>query len=338
MGKTSAMMLIRFASNALLAAMQLSAVAALTLALIVAAHAQTYPSKPLRLVIGLPAGGGADVIARTVSTKLGEIMGQPAIVENRPGSAGRIAAESVARSSADGYTLLFGGVSNAIAVSLYKTLPYDPVRDFAPVSMVATVPNVLVVSLAFPAKSVADFVAYAKANPRKISYASSGTGGSLHLSMEMLKSMTGIDVVHVPYKGGVQAIPDLLAGQIQAMFEILPTQLPYLKAGRTRALAVTTAKRSAFLPDVPTMIEAGVPGFEVTTWYALYAPAAVPKPIIAKLDADLVKTLDAREVRERLAQQGADPAPTSSEWLATFQKSEIAKWAKVVKDSGVTAE
>lgn len=338
MGKP-ALMLIAFIRNASFAILPLAVVAVLTLASTVAAHAQTYPSKPLRLVIGLPAGGGADVIARTVSAKLSELIGQPVVVENRLGAAGRIAAEVVAKSSPDGYTVLFGGlVSNAIAVSLYQKLAYDPRKDFAPVSMVATLPNVLVVNLAVPAKSVGEFVAYAKANPGKISYASSGSGGTLHLSMEMLKSMTSIDLVHVPYKGGVQAIPDLLGGQIQAMFEILPTQLPYLNAGKTRALAVTTAKRSALLPDVPTMIEAGVPGFDVTMWYALFAPSAVPKPVIAILNGDLVNTLNAREVRERLAQLGVDPAPTSPEQLAAFQKSEITKWAKVVKEAGVTAE
>lgn len=302
-------------------------------------HAQAYPSRPVRMIVGLPAGGGADTIARTIAAKLSDNVGQPIIVENRPGSATRIAAESVARATPDGYTLLFSGVTaGAIAVSLYKTLPYDPVRDFAPVSLLATLPIVLVVNLSLPAKSVSEFAAYAKSNPGKVSYASSGTGGTLHLSMEMLKTKTGIDVVHVPYKGGVQAIPDLLGGQIQAMFEILPTQLPYLKAGKTRALAVTTAKRSAHLPDVPTMIEAGVPGFEVTLSYALYAPAAVPKPIVAKLNGDVAKTLNAREVRERLAQQGADAASSTPDQLAAFQRSEIAKWAKVIKESGATAD
>ena len=303
------------------------------------AYGQAYPARPLRLIVGLPAGGGADMIARTVAVKLGENMGQPIVVENRPGSAARIAAESVARATPDGYTLLVSGVTaGAIAVSVYKTLPYDPVRDFAPVSLLATLPIVLVVSLSLPAKSVSEFIAYAKANPGKVSYASSGTGGTLHLSMEMLKAKTGIDVVHVPYKGGVQAIPDLLGGQIHARFEILPTQLPYVKAGKTRALAVTAAKRSYYLLDVPTMIEAGVPGFEVTLSYGLYAPAAVPKAVIAKLNRDVVKTLNAREVRERLAQQGVEATPSAPEQLAAFQKSEIAKWAKVVKEAGVTAD
>ena len=302
-------------------------------------HAQAYPNRPVRMIVGLPAGGGADTIARIVSVKLSENMGQPVVVENRPGSAARIAAESVARATPDGYTLLFSGVTaGAIAVSLYKTLPYDPVKDFAPVSLLARLPNVLVVNLSMPAKSVSEFVAYARSHPGKVSYASSGTGGTLHLSMEMLRSKTGINVVHVPYKGGVQAIPDLLGGQIQAMFEILPTQLPYIKAGKTRALAVTTAKRSPHLSDVPTMIESGVPGFEVTLSYGLYTPAAVPKPIIAKLNRDVVKTLDARDVRERLAQQGADAASTTPEELAALQKSEIGKWAKVVRQSGVTAD
>ena len=339
MGKTSAMMFTTFIRNALLAAIGASAAAALALASIGAAHSQAYPNKPIRLVVGLPAGGGADTLTRIVAAKLSETMAQQVLVENRVGSGGLIAADAAAKSTPDGYTLLFGSTSyNAIFASFYKKLPYDPVKDFAPISLVATLPNVLVVNLSLPAKSVSEFIAYAKANPGKISYASSGSGSTLHLSMEMLKSMTGIDVVHVPYKGGVLALGDLLSGQIQAMFEILPTDLPYIKAGRVRALAVTTAKRSAQLPDVPTMAEAGVPGFEVTVWYAMFAPAGVPIPIIAKLNADVVKVLNMPDVKERFAQQGADASPSTPEQLVAFQKSEITKWAKVVKESGATAE
>lgn len=325
--------------SALLAATRASVVGALAIAAIGLAHAQGYPSKPVRLIVGLPAGGGADTITRIVAARLSETLGQPVLVENRVGSGGLIAADAVAKSTPDGYTLLLGSISyNAIFASFYKKLPYDPVKDFAPISLVATLPNVLVVNLSMPAQSVSEFIAYAKAHPGKISYASSGNGSTLHLSMEMLKSMAGIEVVHVPYKGGVLAMGDLLSGRIQAMFEILPTQIANIKAGKVRALAVTTAKRNAQLPDIPTMAEAGVPGFEVTVWYAVFAPAAVPKPIIAKLSADLVKALNMPDVKERLAQQGADAAPTTPEQFAVFQKSEIAKWAKVVKESGANAD
>lgn len=294
-----------------------------------------YPTKPLRLVVGLAPGGGTDITARTVAARLSDVLGQQVVVENRPGSGGLIAAEIVSKAPADGYTLLLGSISySAIFASLYKKLPYDPVKDFAPISLLATTPNVLCASLTFPPKSVAEFIAYAKANPGKVTYASSGNGSSLHLSMEYLKSLTGIDVLHVPYKGGSTTIPDLIAGQIQIMFNNLPTQVPFIKAGKVRALAVTTAKRNAQFPDLPTMIEAGIPGFEVTVWYSMFAPAKTPKAIVTKLNADVVKVLNMADIRERLAQQGSDAAPSTPEELAAFQKAEIAKWAKVVKASG----
>jgi tripartite-type tricarboxylate transporter receptor subunit TctC len=298
-----------------------------------------YPNKPIHLLVGLAAGGGTDIIARMVSAKLGESLGQQIIVENRTGSGGLIAAEAGAKAAPDGYTLLFGAISySSIFASLYKKLPYDPVKDFAPISLVATFPNVLVVNPNLPVKSVAELIAYGRANPGKLSYGSSGVGSSLHLSMEMLKSMTKLDAVHVPYKGGAPATADLLGGQIQAMFDNLPGQINYVKAGRTRALAVTTTKRSPQLPDVPTMIEAGVPGYEVNVWYGMLAPAATPKPIIDKLNTELVKTLNSADVKERMAKEGAEPMPTTPAEFAAFQKAEITKWAKVVKESGATAD
>jgi tripartite-type tricarboxylate transporter receptor subunit TctC len=294
-----------------------------------------YPTKPVRFLVGLAPGGGTDITARTVAGRLSEVLGQQVIVENRAGSGGLIAADIAAKSAPDGYTLLLGSISySAIFASLYKNLPYDPVRDFAPISLLATTPNVLCASLTFPPKSVAEFIAYAKANPGKVTYASSGNGSSLHLSMEYLKSLTGVDLVHVPYKGGSTTIPDLIAGQIQIMFNNLPTQVPFIKAGKVRALAVTTAKRNAQFPELPTMIEAGVPGFEVVVWYSMFAPAKTPKPIVAKLNTEVVKVLNMPDIRERLAQQGSDAAPTTPEELAIFQKAEIAKWAKVVRASG----
>jgi len=300
---------------------------------------QNYPERPIRLLVGLAAGGGTDIIARMVSLKLGENLGQQVIVENRTGSGGLLAAEAGAKAAPDGYTLLFGAISySSIFASLYKKLPYDPVKDFAPISLVATFPNVLVVNPNLPVKSVAELLAYGRANPGKLSYGSSGVGSSLHLSMEMLKSMTKLDAVHVPYKGGAPATADLLGGQIQAMFDNLPGQINYVKAGRTRALAVTTTKRSPQLPDVPTMIEAGVPGYEVNVWYGMLAPVATPKPIIDKLNAELVKVLNSPDVKERMAKEGAEPMPTTPAEFAAFQKAEITKWAKVVKDSGATAD
>ena len=303
------------------------------------AQTQAYPNRPIHLLVGLAAGGGTDIIARLTATKLGENLGQQVLVENRVGSGGLIAAEAGAKAAPDGYTILFGAISySSIFASLYKKLPYDPVKDFAPISLVATFPNVLVVNPNLPVKSVAELLAYGQANPGKLSYGSSGVGSSLHLSMEMLKSMTRLDAVHVPYKGGAPATADLLGGQIQAMFDNLPGQINYIKAGRTRALAVTTTKRSPQLPDVPTMQEAGVPGYEVNVWYGMLVPAATPKPIIDKLNTELVKVLNSPEVKERMAKEGAEPMPTTPAEFAAFQKAEVIKWAKVVKDSGATAD
>jgi tripartite-type tricarboxylate transporter receptor subunit TctC len=303
------------------------------------AAAAAYPNRPIRLLIGLPPGGPTDAVARIVAPKLGDALGQQVIIDNRTGAGGLIAAETAAHAPADGYTLLFGAVSySAIFASLYKKLPYDPVRDFAPISLVTKVPNVLVVNPTMPVRTVSDFIAHAKANPGKLSYGSSGSGTSLHLSMEMLKKQTGIEVVHVPYKGGPVAILDLIGGHIQVMFDNAPGQIPYIRSGKTRALAITAAKRNFQLPEVPTMIEAGVPGFEVTSWYGVFVPAHVPEPILVKLNAELVKALNMAEIRERMAEQGIEPAPTTREEFAAFQKAEVARWAKVVKDSGATVE
>jgi tripartite-type tricarboxylate transporter receptor subunit TctC len=315
------------------------ALATLLLLSICAAHSQEYPNRPLRLIVGLPAGGGADAIARIFAGRLGESLGQPVIVENRPGSGGLIAAETAAKAPADGYTLLFGSVSyTAIFASLYKKLPYDPVTDFAPISLIATFPLVLVVNQAVPARSVHEFIAHARANPGRVNYASAGIGSPLHLSMEMLKSAANIDLVHVPYKGGVQAAGDLLSGQIHAICDALPTQLGNIKAGKVRALAVTSAQRSPQLPDVPTMQEAGVADFEFTGWFAAFGQAGLPKAVVAKLNAHAIGILNAPEVRNRLAEQGTAALASTPERLADFQRAEIAKWARAVKASGATAD
>jgi tripartite-type tricarboxylate transporter receptor subunit TctC len=296
--------------------------------------ASSYPDRPIRLLVGLPPGGSVDVVARIVAAKLGDALLQQVVVDNRPGASGLIAPAIAAKAPADGHTLLFGAsFYSEVYASLDGRLQYDPVNDFAPISLVTKVPNVLVVQQALPVRTVSELIALAKAHPGKLSYASSGSGSSAHLSMEMLKKQTGINVVHVPYKGVPQALVDLLAGEIAAMFGNVPAQIPHLKSGKTRALAVTSAKRNFQLPDIPTMAEAGVPGFEITVWYGVFAPARVSEPILTRLNAELVKVLGTLEIKDRLAQQGAEPAPTTREEFAAFQKAELAKWTKVLRDS-----
>lgn len=289
------------------------------------------------MLVGLPPGGSTDVIARIVALKLGDALGQHVVVDNRTGASGLIASETAAKAPADGHTLLFGSsFYSEVYASLNGKLPYDPVKDFAPISLVTKVSNVLVVHPALSVRTVADFIAYVRSRPGKLNYASAGNGSSAHLSMEMLKKQAGIDLVHVPYKGAPQALVDLLAGEISVMFGNVPAQIPHLKSGKTRALAVTGAKRNFQLPDVPTMMEAGVPDFELTVWYGVFAPARVPQPKLAVLNAALVKSLATPEVRERMAPQGAEPTPTTRDEFAAFQKAEVAKWAKVLKDWDAT--
>ena len=303
------------------------------------ASAQNYPQRPLRLIVPTAPGGGTDFTGRLVAAKLSEALGQQVVVENRGGGGGSVGADNAAKATADGYTLLLGSIAtHAVNPALYKKLPYDHLKDFAPVSLIGTVPNVLVVHPSVPAKSLAEFTAYAKANPGKINYGSSGVGSPPHLSMELLRSLTGINLVHVPYKGAGPALADLLGGQVQAMCTSLAGQITYIKAGRVRALGVTTAKRNPQLPDVPTLVESGVPGYEVTIWYAVFAPVATPKPVVQRLNTEMVKLLNAPEMKERMALQGMDPSPSTPEELASFVRIETAKWAKAVKDSGATAE
>ena len=303
------------------------------------AFAQSYPNKPVRMVVGSAPGSGNDIAGRILAARISESWGQQVVIENRPGANQAIAAEVVARASADGYTLLqCGVVSVAINPALYKKLRYDPLRDFAPVSLIATVPNVLVVHPSAPAASVSEFVAYVKANPGKFSYGSSGVGSTLHLSMEMLKTATGINMVHVPYKGGALALADLLGGHVLAIFENVPVAVTSVRAGKVRPLGVTAAKRSAQLPEVPTFAEAGFPGFEIAAWYGVCAPAATPQAVLAKLNDVVVKTLNQPDLQLRFADLGIEPAPTSSGQFAAFIKSESIKWAKLVKDSGATAD
>jgi tripartite-type tricarboxylate transporter receptor subunit TctC len=312
---------------------------ALPLSLGAMVHAQNYPARPLRLIVPTAPGGGTDFTGRLVAAKLSEAMGQQVVVENRGGGGGSVGADNAAKATADGYTLLLGSIAtHAVNPALYKKLPYDHLKDFAPVSLIGTVPNALVVHPSVPVKSMQEFITYAKANPGKINYGSSGVGSPPHLSMELLRSITGINLVHVPYKGAGPALADLLGGQVQAMCTSLAGLINFVKSGRVRALGVTTAKRNPQLPDVPTIVESGVPGYDVTIWYAVFAPVATPKAIVDKLNAEMVKALNSSEMKERMALQGMDPAPSTPAELTAFVKAESAKWAKVAKDSGATAE
>jgi tripartite-type tricarboxylate transporter receptor subunit TctC len=307
----------------------------LVVAIAGAAHAQRYPTKPVRLVVGFAPGGGVDVTARILAPTLHELWGQPVVIDNRAGAGGTIGTDIVAKAPPDGYSLLLCGIwSHGVAPSLYKQLPYDHYRDFAPVSMVGTTPNVLVVHPTLPPKTVSEFVTYAKANSAKVVVASPGVGSSPHMTMELFRLTTRAEFVHVPYKGSGPALTDLLGGHISAMFDNMSTQLALMKSGRTRALAVTSPKRSAHLPDVPTMRESGVP-IDVTVWYGICAPSAVPKPILAKLNTDLNRVLSAPDVQRRLSELGVDAAPSTPEHFAAFIKSETETWARVVREAKV---
>ena len=311
----------------------------ISLVSIVAASAQSYPTRPLRAIVPIAPGGGTDTTGRLVLTRLGEVLGQQIVVDNRAGGGGTIGAMIAARALPDGYTFLFGSIStHAVNPAMYKKLPYDHIRDFAPVARIGTVPNVLVVHPALPVKTVADLINHAKANPGKINYGSAGIGSPPHLSMELFKSIARVNILHVPYKGAGPALAELLGGQTQVMCTSLAGQLPHIKAGRVRALAVTTAKRNAQVPDVPTMIEAGVPGYEVTIWYAVFFPAGVPKALVARLNSELVKIVSGGDMKERMAQIGVDPAPSTPEELAAFVKVETAKYTRVAQDAGIKLE
>lgn len=303
-----------------------------------AVRAEAYPTKPIRLVVGYAAGGSTDVIARIVGQQLAEELGQPVVIDNKPGAGASIASDFVAKSAPDGYTLFMGTIANTINTTLYRRLPFDFERDFAPISLVATVPNVLVVNPGVPAKTVQEFIALAKAKPGEIYFASSGSGSSIHLSGELFNMVADVKMVHVPYKGSAPAVVDLMGGQVQAMFDNLSSSLPHVKAGKLRALAVTSATRSPAAPDIPTMAEAGLPDCEVLSWFALMAPAKTPQPIIDRLNAATVKLLGQEDVKQKLAVLGADPAPSTPQALGALIRSETAKWAKVVENSGAKVD
>ena len=300
---------------------------------------QAYPNRPIRAVVPVSPGGGTDTVGRLVTNKLGELLGQQIVVDNRGGGGGSLGVELVAKANADGYTLLVGSItSHAVNPALYKKLPYDHLRDFAPISMIGTAPNALVVHPSVPAKSLKEFLAHVKANPGKINYGSAGIGSTPHLSMELIKGMTGVNMVHVPYKGAGAALADVLGGQLQALCSSLAGLLPHIKSGRVRALGVTTPNRNPQLPDVPTVAEGGIPGYEVTVGYALFAPAAPPRPILARLNKETVNALNNADTKNRLAQQGLDVASSTPEALMAFVKTETVKWAKVARDSGAQLE
>ncbi|HJU23985.1 MAG TPA: tripartite tricarboxylate transporter substrate binding protein [Casimicrobiaceae bacterium] len=294
-----------------------------------------YPSRPIRLVVPFPAGGTTDILARAVAQRLSQTWGQQVIVDNRPGAGGNIGSDLVAKAPPDGYTLLMGTVgTHAINPSLYKKMPYDHVKDFAPVILVAGVPNVLVVNPSLPVHSVQELIAYGKANPGKLDFASSGNGTSIHLSGELFKTMTGIEMTHVPYKGSAPALTDLMGGQVQLMFDNLPSSLAFIKAAKLRALAVTSATRSATLPDLPTLAESGLSGFEASSWFGVLAPAHTPPAIISKLNGAIASWLATQDAKDKLLAQGAIAAGGSPEDFAHHIDAETVKWAKVVKASG----
>jgi len=303
------------------------------------AQAPAYPTKPVRIVVPFPAGGATDILARAVAQKLTETWGQAFVVDNRPGAGGNIGSELVAKAAPDGYTLEMGTVgTHAINASLYAKMPYDHVKDFAPIILVAGVPNVLVVNPAVPVNSVQELIAYAKANPGKLNFASSGNGTSIHLSGELFKVMAGVQMTHIPYKGSAPALADLLGGQVQLMFDNLPPSLPQIKGGKLRALGVTSAARAPALPDTPTIAESGLPGFDASSWFGLLAPAGTPPAIIAKLNTEIAKWLATPEAKEKLVAIGANIAGGTPEDFARHVQAETAKWAKVVKESGAKVD
>jgi tripartite-type tricarboxylate transporter receptor subunit TctC len=303
------------------------------------AFAQAFPAKPVKLVVPFPPGGSLDNTGRLLAQKLSEAWGQQVVVENKPGAGGNVGADAVAKSPADGYTVVMGALStHAVNPSLYAKMPYDAARDFAPISLVAITPNVLIVNASTPIASLKELIAFAKANPGKVNFGSGSNGSAGHLAGELFKMDTGTDVAHIPYKGGAPALQALLAGDTQFMFDNLANAMAQVKGGKVRAIAVTTAQRSKLAPDLPTMAEAGMPGFDISTWFGLLAPAGTPPEVIAKWNADLVKVLNAPDVRERMLAQGAEPTPTTPAEFAAFIAKEREKYAKIVKASGAKVD
>lgn len=318
----------------------LVSVATLCAALICAAgvHAQQYPTRPIRVIVTFPPGGGTDIVARMIAQKLSDTLGVQLVVDNRGGAGGTIGTELIAKAPADGYTIGVVSGSHAINPSLYRNLPYDTLRDFTPVTMLVAGPGLLVVHPSVQAKAVRELIALAKAKPRQLNYASPGSGTPPHLAAELFKLLAGVDFVHVPYKGNAQAMTDLIAGQVSLSFPVIPAVLQHVSGGRLRALAVTSAQRTGIMPELPTISESGLPGYESISWYALVLPAGAPSDIVTRLYQDTAKALQMPDVREKLAAQGLDAVGSRPEQLAAALRTEIAKWAKVVKASGARVE
>ena len=309
------------------------------LAFSAAVFAQAWPAKPIKLVVPYPPGGSADILARAIGQKLGDGLGQAVVIDNRPGAGTAIGAEATAKAAPDGYTIMLGTVSShAINPALTPGLKYDPVKDFAPVSLVASIPFVLLVHPSLPARSVKDLIALATAKPGSLNFSSAGSGTSNHLAGELFKSMTGTYMVHIPYKGSAPALNDLLAGQVQLMFDLALTAQPHVKSGAARALGVTGLTRSSALPDVPTIAESGVPGYEVSAWFGFFAPAGTSAAIVTALNAETVKAMRLPDLKERLANQGAEAVTNTPEQFASYVKEELGKWTRVVKASGMKAD
>ena len=303
------------------------------------AAAQSYPARPIRIVVPFPAGGIADLFARVIGQKFNEAWGQPAVVDNRPGAGGNIGAEIVAKSAPDGYTLVMGSIgTHSVNVSLFSKLAYDPIRDFAPVALVMEAEGLLVLHPSVPVKTVKELIALARARPGQVAYASAGYGTAGHLAGELFKSMAKVDMVHVPYKGNVPAITDLISGQTSLLFATMPTVLPQVQAGRLKALAVTSSARSPAAPELPTIAEAALPGYSVTNWIGLFAPVGTPRDVVVKLNGETVRTMQAPDIQKRLANEGAKFTPRTPDEFTAFVKSEIAKWAKVVKEAGIRVD
>ena len=313
--------------------------AAALAALPMAAFAQGYPSKPIRFVVPYPPGGPLDTIARLLGQKVSEGVKQPVIVENKPGAGGNIGADFVAKSLADGHTILMGAVAtHAINPTLYAKIPYDPVRDFAPITQVASTPNVLVVNPSLPVSSVAELITHAKANPGKLNFGSGSTGSAGHLAGELFNSLAGVQMTHIPYKGAAPAMQDLIGGQIHLMFDNLASSLTQVRAGRVKALAVTTAKRSSLAPELPTVAESGLAGFDISTWFGIFAPAGTPREAITRLHTEFTRALAAPDVREKMLNMGAEPVGNSPAEFAAFIRVEAEKYARVIKASGARVD
>lgn len=303
------------------------------------AAAQGWPTKPVHILVSSGAGGTADILARMIGERLAPMLGQPVIVENRPGAGGHLGAGLVTRAQPDGYTLLMSGSpTHSVGPHLFKRLSYEPMRDVPPVAMVAIAPNLLVTKVSLPVKSLADLVALAREKPGQLTYSSAGNGTSGHLAAELLKSTAKLDMRHVPYKSGPEAVTGVLSGDVDFIFFTVPAVLPQVEAGKLRALAITSAARSALVPDVPTVAEAGYPGFEVLGWYALFAPRETPKPVVAKLSADIEKIVGSPDIRDKMLQLGAEPRYLSPEQVAAFVAVESPKWGQLIRESGASAD